>query len=188
AALAPGSHPCGRSPPAHPTPRTRCAARAASALKRQSTLPPAERRGRRRVLASSPPCLCPRGPLSGGRHEPRRRLLQQPLGESRRAFSCFGFFCGGGGRGYSSTPGAFSLPVSAACVGQLLFTIRGSVREGVGNDGTVAVGATSRLNPAVMSPVFSPRHWLRFGTSGPKRRSRKRGSEVWSNLFLHTSP
>src|SRR5437588_8837784 len=118
----------------------------------------------------------------------RVRRLQQPLGEGRRPFSCFGFFCGGGGRGYSCTPGAFSLPVSAACVGQLLSTIRGSLRDGVGKDGTVALGATSRLNAAVMSPVCSRRHWLKFGTSGPNRRSRKRSSEVWSNVFLHTSP
>src|SRR5439155_8335732 len=84
--------------------------------------------------------------------------------------------------------GAFSFPVSAACVGQLLSTMRGSVREAPGSDGTDGLGPTAKLNAAVRSPVCSRRHLLKFGTLGPKRRSRKRSVEVWSNLLWHTRP
>ncbi len=41
---APGSDHCAHSPPAHPTPRTRCDGQAAAAPKGQSTLPPVERK------------------------------------------------------------------------------------------------------------------------------------------------
>ena len=48
--------------------------------------------------------------------------------------------------------------------------------------------ASAKLNACVMSPVCARRQALRFGTSAPKRRSRKRSSDVWSKVFEHTSP
>src|ERR1700730_14598793 len=95
---------------------------------------------------------------------------------------------GGAGSGYACEPGALSLPVSGACVAQLLFAMRGSERDALGSDGMDGSAALSKLKPLVRSPVTDRRQALKLGTSAPKRRSRKRSIEVWSNVSLHTSP
>ena len=80
------------------------------------------------------------------------------------------------------------LPVPGACVGQSLVSTRGSDKEGLGSGGTELTGASAKLNASVRSPVTDRRQALRFATSGPKRRSRNRSSEVWSNVREHTRP
>jgi hypothetical protein len=57
-----------------------------------------------------------------------------------------------------------------------------------GNDGAPVRGTAAKLNALVRSPVTLRRQELRFGTSTPKRVSRKRSVEVWSNVSEHTSP
>ena len=52
-----------------------------------------------------------------------------------------------------------------------------SVIEGWGSAGT-DVFTAAKLNAVVRSPVTDRRHELRFGTSAPKRVSRKRSVEV----------
>ena len=51
-----------------------------------------------------------------------------------------------------------------------------------------AMAAWAKLNACVRSPVTERRQWLRLVTSGPKRRSRNRRSEVWSKVSLAIQP
>src|SRR5436309_2444132 len=112
---------------------------------------------------------------------------QRPLGRFGAPAAWAGIVCGGGGSGYPTTDGNSAEPVSGACVGQLLPSTRGSARDGVGSDGTLVFGA-AKLNAAVMSPVTDLRQAERFGTSAPKRVSRKRSVEVWSKVSEQTKP
>jgi hypothetical protein len=56
--------------------------------------------------------------------------------------------------------------------------VRGSARDGLGSDDTEGSPGASKLNACVMSTVADLRQALRFGTSGPKRLTRKRSNEV----------
>ena len=58
----------------------------------------------------------------------------------------------------------------------------------VGSAGIEVSGGAAKLNAFVRSPVCERRQRLRLGTSGPKRVSRNRSSEVWSKVFEHTKP
>src|SRR5665213_1027078 len=50
------------------------------------------------------------------------------------------------------------------------------------------VSTLEKLKALVMSPTFARRHAERFGTSAPKRVSRKRRIDVWSNCPDATNP
>src|SRR3954447_26858183 len=56
-----------------------------------------------------------------------------------------------------------------------------------GSNGTDVSGLV-KLNAVVISPTVARRHADRFGTSAPKRVSRKRSSEVWSKTSDDTNP
>src|SRR5579864_135843 len=46
----------------------------------------------------------------------------------------------------------------------------------------------AKLNALVISPTAARRHALKFGTSAPKRVSKKRSTDVWSNKSDDTKP
>src|ERR1700757_708435 len=60
----------------------------------------------------------------------------------------------------------------------------GSVEGRFGVDGSVFL----KLSALVRSPTVARRHALRLGTSAPKRVSRNRNMEVWSNKSEDTNP
>jgi hypothetical protein len=74
-----------------------------------------------------------------------------------------------------------------ALVAQVLMVTRESVLDGCGSDGTEVLTLT-KLNALVRSPTTDRRHEDRLGTSAPKRVSRKRRSEMWSNVRRETKP
>src|SRR5437660_12905750 len=67
-------------------------------------------------------------------------------------------------------------------------TVAGSIGCVAGNTGTDGLGGEPKLNAPVRSPTIPRRHLVRFGTSAPKRRSRKRRIDVWSKVSEETSP
>ena len=52
----------------------------------------------------------------------------------------------------------------------------------------IDVSGALKFSAVVMSPTVARRHVLKFGTSAPKRVSKKRSTEVWSNKSELTNP
>src|SRR5271166_3475869 len=91
-----------------------------------------------------------------------------PLGRRRRPGSCWG-----------NAPGVIVGATNA------LHVVGGAAGASVGEEW---LGGAAKLKALVRSPVWARRQALRFGTSEPKRVSRNRSVEVWSNVSEHTSP
>src|SRR5579863_6001652 len=91
--------------------------------------------------------------------------------------SCVGSDCGFG-------IGYVPVPVRASM--QPLITAASAAR-GVGRAGT-EVSGFEKLKAEVMSPTSERRQAERFGTSAPKRVSRKRRTDVWSKLSDEMKP
>src|ERR1051326_6671410 len=108
--------------------------------------------------------------------------MSQQCGAARRFAapgSCAGIGALAGGR-YVGTL------VMISCGGQPRGGVT-SAATGVGSAGADKSGAVMS-SADVRSPVTERRHAERFGTSTPKRVSRKRSIDVWSNRSEHTQP
>src|SRR5205823_13113007 len=85
-------------------------------------------------------------------------------------------------------PAEGSISSIGPLVGQLLPITRLSASEGCGMLPGSDLFGFAKLNALVRSPVTDRRQALRFGTGTPKRDSRKRSVEVWSNVPEETKP
>jgi len=81
---------------------------------------------------------------------------------------------------------------SGYCVNPAKFASHDEITEEsagavAGSDGA-DVSGFEKLNALVRSPTVDLRHAERFGTSAPKRVSRNRSSDVWSNRSEQMNP